>query len=162
MSAARRADRVRVTTFVEVAPLDAFDVFTQETDLWWRRGPRYRFGGSDGTLLFEDDRRLLETFPDGSAHEVGQVLVWQPGERLVFEWRGRAFAPGERTEVEVRFEPQGRGTQVTLEHRGWAVFPDDHEVRHGLDQRGFIDLIGRWWGELASSYRERASGTRPQ
>lgn len=157
MSATRgRADRVRVTTFVDVEPLDAFEVFTQETDLWWQRGPRHRFGSGTGTLLFEEGR-LVESFEDGRVHEVGKVLVWQPGERLVFEWRGRAFTGDERTEVEVRFEPQGRGTQVTLEHRGWAAIRDDHPARHGLDDRGFTEMIGRWWGELVSSYRLRTN-----
>lgn len=149
----RRADRIRVTTFVDVAPLDAFEVFTTETDLWWRRGPRYRFGSGTGTLQFAGGR-LIETFADGEVHLVGEVLVWRPGERLVFEWRGRNFRGDERTEVEVRFEPQGRGTLVTLEHRGWAALPDDHPVRHGLDDPRFIDVIGRWWGEIVGSYRQ--------
>ena len=50
----KATDKVRVTTFVAVDPQTAFDVFTRETDLWWRRGPRYRFGGArPGTLMFE-------------------------------------------------------------------------------------------------------------
>ena len=33
-------DAVRVMTYVAVAPLDAFEVFTDESDLWWGTAPR--------------------------------------------------------------------------------------------------------------------------
>jgi hypothetical protein len=35
--------RVRVSTIVATDPADAFEVFTQETALWWRRDPRSEF-----------------------------------------------------------------------------------------------------------------------
>jgi uncharacterized protein YndB with AHSA1/START domain len=75
----------RVTTVVEVDPADAFEVFTREIDAWWKRGPRYRSGS--GTLRFEGGPggRLVEA-QDGGELEIGKVLVWEPGERLVFEW----------------------------------------------------------------------------
>jgi uncharacterized protein YndB with AHSA1/START domain len=152
-------DRVRVTTFVKVPPKDAFEVFTQETDLWWRRGPRFRFGGElRGVLAFEPKPggRLYERY-EGAAEpfEVGKVLVWEPGARLVFEWRLRNFAPGERTEVDVRFESAPGGTSVTLEHRGWSALPKEHPVRHGLDGEAFTSMIGLWWGDLMTAFRVR-------
>src|ERR1700761_1216684 len=99
------AEVARVTTFVDVSPLDAFEVFTQEVDLWWRRGPRFRGGGADSELLFEEDaqgRRLIERDSRG-AFEIGRVQVWEPGVRLVLDYRARNFAPHECTTVEVRF-----------------------------------------------------------
>ena len=109
-------ESVRVTTLVELDPAGAFDVFTREIDAWWKRGPRYRVG--NGALCFEGGRggRLL----DGDL-EIGRILIWEPGERLAFEWRARSFAPGEVTQVEVRFERAKRGTRVVLEHRGWEA-----------------------------------------
>ncbi|MCY1016237.1 SRPBCC domain-containing protein [Pyxidicoccus sp. MSG2] len=159
------ADRARVTTFVAVSPLDAFEVFTQETDLWWKKGPRFRFGGArNGVLRFEGRAggRLFESFDDADerAFEVGRVLVWEPGARLVFEWRARAFVPGEITEVEVRFEEASGGTRVTLEHRGWDALSPTHPVRHGQDGPTFIASTGLWWGELATSFRLHATRTR--
>ena len=35
-------DQARVTVGVAVPPEEAFRVFTQEVDLWWRRGRRFR------------------------------------------------------------------------------------------------------------------------
>ena len=154
-------DRARATTFVAVEPTEAFEVFTSETDLWWGRGPRFRFGGKRrGTLTFEPGvgGRLFEAFDDGpaSVFEVGRVLAWDPGARLVLEWRLPNFAPGERTEVEVLFESASGGTRVTVEHRGWSAIRDDHPARHGLLGAAFIEKNGRWWGDLLLAMRAHA------
>jgi uncharacterized protein YndB with AHSA1/START domain len=154
-----KADSVRVTTFVAVSPNDAFEVFTEETDLWWKKSPRFRVGGAtSGVLAFEGAKggRLFERLADGTEHEVGRILVWEPGARLVFEWRGVNFAPEERTEVEVAFASKGEGTEVVLVHRGWSSIRPDHPARHGTEGRAFVTLIGLFWGQLLTFYRERA------
>jgi uncharacterized protein YndB with AHSA1/START domain len=151
-----RPDKVRVTTFVDVASADAFEVFTAEIDAWWGRGPRFRFGGKGaGVLRFEGGTRgrLVEAFADGTEFEVGKVLAWEPGARVAFEWRSPTFRAGERTEVEVTFAGKNGGTEVVVEHRGWAAVPDDHPVRHGNIGGAFTGMLGRFWGDLATSYR---------
>ena len=154
-------NQARVTVGVAVPPAVAFEVFTQEIDLWWRRGPQFRRVGGERALIAIEGReggRVFESAGAGMpAQEIGRVLAWQPPSRLVFEWRGGNFAPGERTEVEVRFEAApGDGTTVTVTHRGWAAIRADHPVRHGQDVPAFIGGMGRWWGGLLSSYRLRA------
>jgi uncharacterized protein YndB with AHSA1/START domain len=150
------AETARVTTFVAVTPDDAFEVFTGEIDLWWRRSIRFRIGGAkQSELCFVRDgqeRRLVEHYANGT-HVIGKVLAWEPGKRLVFEWRLRNFAPNEVTEVEVRFEPIGEGTKVTLEHRGWDAMRSDHPARHGLQGHAFAAMIGGMWGELLTALR---------
>ena len=79
--------------------------------------------------------------------------MWEPGRRLVFEWRNRNFTNGEITEVEIVFEGTLEGTRVVLEHRGWSVLADDHPARHGLEGLAFTRLIGSWWGDLFASLR---------
>ena len=105
-------DCVVVHTVVALAPDRAFDVFTAEIGAWWgSEKPKNRFRPErHGTLRFEPGPggRLLEEYGDGEPFEVGRVSVWQPGERLVFGWRQADFAPGEQTEVEIRFEPRPR------------------------------------------------------
>jgi uncharacterized protein YndB with AHSA1/START domain len=149
-------DRVRVTTFVAVPPRTAFEVFTRDIDGWWRHGPRYRMGTRESSVLrFEGEAngRLVEALADGRERVIGRVLAWEPGARLTFEWRAVQFEAHQTTEVEVTFEPGEGGTRVTLEHRGWASIPPDHVVRHGLQGADFIATMGRFWGDLATTYR---------
>lgn len=154
-------DCATVRVVVAVDPATAFSVFTEETDLWWRKGPRFRASGpAPGVLIFEPalGGRLLETFdaPDGPRVVVsGRIHEWDPPRRFAFEWRGANFEPGESTQVEVLFEPVAGGTAVTVRHWGWAGLPAGHPVRHGQDARGTIRLTGLWWAGLLNSLRER-------
>jgi uncharacterized protein YndB with AHSA1/START domain len=153
-------DEATVTVSVAVAPTQAFRAFTEEIDQWWGRGPKFRLAGRQpGTLEFEPRAggRLFETFETASGPqlvEFGRIKVWNPPARLVFEWRNANFAPGEVTEVEVRFEATERGTRVTLHHRGWAALRAGHPARHGLEGAAVSRFIGLWWGELLGSLRE--------
>jgi uncharacterized protein YndB with AHSA1/START domain len=156
-------DAATVTVFVAVTPEDAFEVFTTEIDLWWRQGPKYRIAGKRrGRLFFEPGAggRLFETFEASTGSrtfEVGRVLVWDPPARLELEWRGVNFKPGEKTFVEVSFQPSGEGTLVTVRHRGWSALPEGHPARHGLTGAAFSRMIGMWWGELMTALREYAA-----
>jgi len=165
MTAATKAgDQATVTITVAVDRAAAFDVFTRETDLWWRRGVRYRVGGREpGTLMFEPKQggRLFESIEragETKVFEYGHIKVWQPPQRLVFEWRNANFAKGEATEVEVLFDEIASGTRVTLHHRGWSSLRPDHPARHNLDAPAFSRMIGLWWADLLTSLRERIAG----
>ena len=155
-------DQARVTVQVAVAPALAFDLFTREIDLWWRRGIKYRASGRHaGVLCFEPGvgGRLFETFTVAGQERlvvVGTVTAWEPPRRFVFDWRNTNFAPHEKTEVEVRFDAageDGQSTRVTVEHRGWSALPPDHPARHGLAASPFIAMIAMWWSELMSGWR---------
>ena len=67
------------------------------------------------------------------------------------------FAPGESTHVHVVFEAVPAGTRVTVCHSGWAALRADHPVRHGKQGPAFIRMIGLWWGDLMTSFREFAA-----
>jgi uncharacterized protein YndB with AHSA1/START domain len=97
--------------------------------------------------------RVFESFDDRIV-EVGRATVWDPPRRLVFEWRNSNFAPAEKTEVEVRFEPSAAGTRVTVVHRGWSALRPDHPARHGMPAQEFARSVGLWWGDLLTAYRE--------
>jgi uncharacterized protein YndB with AHSA1/START domain len=154
-------DQVTVSVSVAVDQTAAFEIFTREIDLWWRRSPRFRFGRQPGCLSFELEAggRLFESFPSESGtyvREVGRVTVWEPPSRLVFNWRNVNFADDESTEVEVLFQPTQTGTTVTVRHRGWATLRPDHPARHGLQGADFIRKMGMWWGELLTGFSEFA------
>jgi uncharacterized protein YndB with AHSA1/START domain len=158
-------DGARVSVFVAVTPADAFEVFTQETDLWWRKGPKFRIGGKrPGMLAFEGGvgGRLFETYEiatGSKTFEVGRITDWEPPTRIAFEWRGVNFRPGEITFVEVEFAAKGHGTMVTVRHRGWAALRPDHPARHGNVGSDFDRMIGMWWGDLLTSLREHVAAS---
>jgi uncharacterized protein YndB with AHSA1/START domain len=150
--------RARVTTIVAADPATAFAVFTDEIDSWWRRGRRHRFTvGERGVLRFEPGvgGRLVEVGDGDDLFEVGRVLAWDQGARLVFLWRQRDYGPDEHTEVEVRFEATDGGTRVTVEHRGIERLPAPHPARHGLSGRALRDQVGLFWGELLVGFAAR-------
>jgi uncharacterized protein YndB with AHSA1/START domain len=158
-------DSVTVTTLVAVDPLTAFEVFTRDIDLWWKRSPRHRFApGGEGILRFEGGPhgRLVEAWgpTEHEAFEVGRVMAWEPGKRLAFEFRLPSFGPTDKTEVEVRFEPEGEKTRVSLEHRGWDRLPAGHPARHGLEGGAFATLVGLYWGDLLVAARAHLEARR--
>ncbi len=151
-------DKATAMVTVQCTPEIAFAVFTEETDLWWRRGVKFRAAGREpGVLAFEPKLggRLFEQF-GARVHETGTITAWEPPSRLEFEWRGSNFEPGEVTFVTVTFEPTPSGnTRVTVEHRGFAALRPDHPVRHGAPPAAFIARIGMWWGDLLTGLRVR-------
>jgi len=54
-------------------------------------------------------------------HEWGEVVTWDPPERIVYLWH-LARDRSDATEVEVTFISVGDATLVTIEHRGWERF----------------------------------------
>jgi uncharacterized protein YndB with AHSA1/START domain len=148
-------ERIVVTTVVELGPAQAFRLFTEEIDRWWKRTPRYRWApGQSGTLSFEGTppERLIER-GSGSFHVVGRVLAWEPGQRVAFEWSDAEIATDDRTEVDVRFEPHPKGTRITLEHRGLGDLPAAHPARRGFQGEAFEAMFGYFWAFLLTSYR---------
>ena len=161
--AAKPGDQARASVFVRVDVPTAFEIFTAEIDRWWRRGFRFRSSGRDpGTMVLERGvgGRVYERIERSGATEdveIGRVLLWEPPSRFVLEWRAQNFAPDERTEVEVSFEPRREGAWVTITHRGWAAIRPDHPARHGEAVDAFLRTMGLWWGDLLSSLRAHAA-----
>lgn len=82
------------TAAVEVPcdPGTAFDIFTGDIGTWWKRGTRYWNDPARGAELRLEPRaggRPLEVYDAGTGEgfEIGRVLAWEPGKRLVFTWR---------------------------------------------------------------------------
>ena len=148
--------KIMVSIRLKVAPEAAFDLFTRRVDDWWRRGPKYRMG-PQGRLRFEpgEGGRLIEIYNEaaGDLFEIGRILVWRPGERLVFEWRLPNFTADQSTEVDIGFTAVEGGTRLTLEHRGWDSLPPDHPARHGMDDRRFLLINARWWEDQFEALR---------
>ena len=111
---------------------DAFRLFTEHIGDWWptemfSRTADEEFG--EGVKLervvFEPRQggRVYEVTSDGQEASWAEVLVYEPPSRIVLAWKPND-TDRPPTEVEVRFEPDGSGTRVELEHRGWERLGD--------------------------------------
>lgn len=156
--------RVLVSIRVPCSPIHAFEIFTQDIGDWWADSELFRFTPrSPGVLAFEppdakgENGRLIERLPNGKTFEVGLVRAWQPGERLVVGWRQATFGPEHATEVEVRFEPVGAETRVSVEHRGWDSVPQEHLARHGFPLQLTNQRQGEQWRAGLARLKLRAT-----
>jgi uncharacterized protein YndB with AHSA1/START domain len=148
--------KVMVALRVKATPERAFEAFVGEIGAWWRANPLFAFTPRDpGVIAFEpgEGGRLTQTLAGGKVFEIGRIRAWEPPSRLVFGWRQASFAPGQDTEVEVRFEPVGEETRVTVAHAGWDSVPASHVARHGFPNALFLTRHGEWWRSLLASYR---------
>ena len=119
-TATNLAPPVLRATWVHRPVDEAFQVFTDEIAAWWPLPTHGLFGPKAGGVEFRDGK-LIEQSTDGSIAIWVEVRVWDPPQRLVMSWHpGRTEA--EASEVEVIFSPDGEGTRVFLEHRGWEAF----------------------------------------
>lgn len=101
---------------VRLDPAAAFDVFTAKLDAWYPRG-RHSFNYPDRAVGVELEPgvggRWWERWHDGGGYEIGQVLAWEPGQRLLLSYRSRYLPDEPLTEIEVRFTPVGPGGSTT-------------------------------------------------
>ncbi|MCH9687076.1 MAG: SRPBCC domain-containing protein [Deltaproteobacteria bacterium] len=157
-------DQITVTTRVPIPPAEAFSVFTEELDVWWKRGPRFRPGrGQHGTLVLEPGvgGALTEHYQDDSPpYMLGRIEAWEPGQRLALRWHDGRFGDALVTQLEIRFEPVAGGTEVLLEHRGFDALPHDHPARDGLVGGDFISMVGVTWADQLVACRAHI-GRRP-
>jgi uncharacterized protein YndB with AHSA1/START domain len=145
---------LRIVFDVDAEPDQAFWVWTQRASMWWP--PSHTAANRRGTsLIFEPapGGRVFERDPDGKEVDWGSVLVWEPPERLVYDWHIFSDAC-DATEVEVRFVAKGNGTtRVELEHRGWDAFGDG-AIRRERNQ-------GQWHRLIPTYAQALAAGLEP-
>ena len=127
---------IQKSAVVAASPEKAFEVFTEGMATWWPIETHSiqamdKEAGAHETVIFETGPggRVYERMTSGEEAHWAHVLVWEPPTRLVLEWKvnPESVAP---TEIEVRFTPEGEGTRVDLEHRGFEALGKDAEEGH--------------------------------
>jgi hypothetical protein len=103
--------------------------------------------------------RFTETSGTGEVFEIGRITVWEPSTRVAFTWHQASFAPDQVTEVEVRFDPVGEETRVTIEHIGWDRVPQGHVARHDFPDAIFLRRHAEWWQSLLAAMATSMSMT---
>ena len=138
-------EAIRKSVLVDFAPAEAFELFTTRVSSWWPTTTHSYGGGRVKDVVFEPHvgGSFYEVTDEGIA-EWGRVTAWEPPHRLALDWQIGKCAG---TEVEVRFVPDGPGSRVELEHRGWERIADASER----------DGYAGGWDVVLAPYVERAS-----
>jgi uncharacterized protein YndB with AHSA1/START domain len=148
------------TLDVRRAAADAFHLFTDEIGAWWpKAATRAKDAAGEKTVQIALEPRvggrLYETLNTGEERDWGEVLVYEPGKRVVFSFQmGRL--KDKSGEVEVRFDPLGdKACRVTLTHAHWERLGDEAEEMRGRYAGGwefvFVDAFGSYAGLVEQS-----------
>jgi uncharacterized protein YndB with AHSA1/START domain len=139
---------VRKTVTVDCSVEEAFRIFTADAMSWWPVASHSIHGAEVKEIVFEPNvgGRIYEVAESGERGHWATVLEWDPPNRLVLAWN-ILEREGDLTEVEVQFLPEGEGTRVELEHRGW----ENVEVE-GPEKRGNYDT---GWDFVLAAYSDR-------
>jgi uncharacterized protein YndB with AHSA1/START domain len=137
---------VRRTVTVKQPPPHAFALFTARIDQWWPHGAGVPAGGlaaAPGRVVLEPrpDGHIYWRRDDGTVETWGEVRVWEPPHRLVLAWHPAVGSPAS-TEVEIRLAPEGSGTRVELEHRGWDQLGEPAAATRAQYESGWGEVLG--------------------
>jgi uncharacterized protein YndB with AHSA1/START domain len=140
---------------VNRSPADAFRLFTRDMGTWWPLGvhslavDEHEGRVQTETLTFQEREggRIVERMSDGTEGTWGTVLVWEPPSRVVLAWKPNTNEHPP-TELEVRFTPEGAGTLVELEHRGWERLGESADASRAS--------YGEGWGSVLSMFAAAA------
>jgi len=159
-TAAAHVEPVVKTLRVKATARHAFEVFTADITRWWNRNHSINPTRSPLAKVVMEPKaggRWYELGEDGSECEWGKVLAWDPPRRVVLAWQISTqwtFDASLHTELEVRFEPQGSETLVTLEHRFLE--------RWGEKARETREMVDGGWGGLLERFAASAEGRDPE
>lgn len=147
---------IRKSFIVKAGPEKAWEVFTSGFGRWW---PKTHYIGDspliDAAIEPREGGRWYGIHEDGSESPWGEVLAWEPPARLLLNWQIShewGFDPNLRTEVEVRFIPEGGATRIDFEHRGLEAFGDSEAA---VRTRASMD---GGWGTILESFKAAVGG----
>lgn len=143
---------------VNVPVEQAFELFTTGFGSWWP--PEHHLGAEPFAAIVLEPRdggRWFERDAAGTECDWGNVLTWEPPQRVVLAWHlGPDWQfnpdPSRASELEIRFTPDGdQATAVVFEHRGFE--------RHGEGGAAVRESVSRdgGWGYCLSRFVEAAS-----
>jgi uncharacterized protein YndB with AHSA1/START domain len=124
---------VDVSRDVTTPPERTWAVLTEEMGVWWPLGDFSASGSTDAAVAFRDGV-LVETAPDGTEHVWGEVLDWEPPQRVRLTWHPGGPAGPDVTEVEFLVAGADGGSRVEIVHRGWERLDDPAAGRAAYEQ----------------------------
>ena len=131
--------------------LYAFALFTERMGTWWPIAT-HSLGESRTVSCGIDPRiggQVFELLDDGTRHQWGRVIAWEPPARVAFSWHP-GHDESEAQQVELTFAAEGDATRVVLRHYGWEALGDKAAaVREGY-ANGWQSVFGELYAGAAS------------
>jgi uncharacterized protein YndB with AHSA1/START domain len=135
------SDALEVEFTVGCSPHHAFDVWANHANVWWPR--KHTRSGDEASVVTFEPRpggRVYERTPDGTEHDWGEIIAWEPPTRLVYLWH----IYGERadaTRVEITFTGSDDSTVVMVRQTGWENLGKRGAQLRERNQHGWSVLI---------------------
>lgn len=138
---------IKKSVFVPLHIEQAFELFTTQISLWWPPDRRH-LNDANSQLFLQASGRFYERATDGAELDLGRVRVWEPPHRIVLDFFMGTDA-GHPTEVVIRFETEGDGSRVSIEHGPLAGSADLWDKRAAI--------FGRSWDAVLSALQSAAT-----
>jgi uncharacterized protein YndB with AHSA1/START domain len=139
---------IRLTLELACSAEHAFTVWTSKIDSWWPAD--HTVSGDPQSVVLEPfvGGRIYETTDDGSQHEWGEIVEWEPPRRFAYLWHLRSRRE-DATDVDVRFlEVDESTSRVDIVHSGWE--------RLGAEAQTWRDRNNGGWSTLLPHFVEAA------
>lgn len=145
---------------VDCDPTHAFNTWTGSIGRWWPAD--HTVSGDPKARAFLEPGvggRLFERTPDGTEHDWGKIVRWDPPVTVSYTWHIGA-GPVDATEVTVSFTPHRDSTTVRIEHSGWEDFGDDGLTRRAGNLAGWNGLLPHFAAACHSGNHSRPARGR--
>jgi uncharacterized protein YndB with AHSA1/START domain len=149
-------DPVVMSVVVPVGPARAFSLFTADMATWWPMAT-HSLGEAQTVICGIEPRvggQVFEALSDGTRHQWGRVIVWDPPVRVAFSWHP-GHAESEAQQVEISFASEGDGTRVELRHHGWEALGE----KAAETREGYANGWKSVFGELYAGAAQRLTGS---
>lgn len=149
---------LRMSFDVDCSAAHAFAVWTSGIGTWWPTDHTVTGEpGLDVVMQSGVGGRIYERTRDGLEHEWGQVTVWEPPSRLVYQWHLRRDR-SDATEVEIRFTATEPGTtRIEIEHRGWERLGSRADQWRGQNRAGWDSVLPHFQAAVSKINKEEGN-----
>jgi uncharacterized protein YndB with AHSA1/START domain len=138
---------------VQIAPAEAFDIFTRQMRLWWPfAGHSCADDAEDVQFAARVGGAVTEISRSGQRHVWGCLTEWDPPHGFAMSWHPGA-GPERASRLRVRFTAVAGGTEVHLVHDGWEVHGDAAQRNRDMYDSGWPGVLKAY----AAAAADRAS-----
>ncbi len=137
---------IHQSVLLALPPAQSFELFTSQIGLWWPPDRRH-LNDPNSQLFLLADGRFYERANNGMELDLGRVRLWESPQRIVLDFYMGTDA-AHPTEVEIRFDPEGDGTRVSVNHRPREISIDLWDKRVAVFERSWEAVLSALRGAV--------------